>query len=623
VRRGSRVAAVAAAAVVLFASAAIGLPASGSIPALEKEWRWVANDRFEILTNGPERRARDILEQLEAFRAALAQLTGGQIAESPSPTRVVLFDRVWDMAPYQMRGADGEPAKFAGYFIRRGDTNYIMLSNEWGDEVPRIVFHEFAHFLVSHHLGRVPTWLNEGLAEYFSGFRYVERARRVEIGRPIVEHMRFLNSAPHLPLSQLLTISYDSPEFGHEVTRQLLYSKSWLLVHYLQVGSPERAGALARFAQAHAAGLAPVEALERAAGCSLSQLDDELAAYRRKSLVRYGAFELARDGRWTESRRNPASREDAAFRLGELLLALDPGRESEAAAHFAASGRPAPSARPTYAAYVPEAAAAVDLTPPSLDELRQSMASQPTSAAALSDFAVNVYRQQILKSPPDPVLLAEARAALLRAAELDPDDPGHAGDLLLLHRIDPSLDGVEASLRTLDAALAAHPHQHDLRIGFADLLVRAGELERAQAVAQQGLDNVGNNFAALEYARILGQLDADRAIELAKEGHLEAAVALLSARIEATPPGSLRYSLEGILASIRTTGRHNQARAVYQKAVDLTKRGEYEEAVRVLRDLLASQPPAAVEEVARKALAQLEPIVEAMRRRRGSPSGGS
>jgi hypothetical protein len=180
----------------LLAAPGAGAPsAPKKIAALDEQWRWVANERFEVLTNGPERRARAVVEQLEAFRATISQLVGGQVFDPPTPIRVLLFARVSDMSPYQLLDAEGEPETFSGYFVGRGEVNYFALSGELDDFVPRIVLHEYAHLLIATQLGRPPDWLNEGLAELLSAFRYVGRERRAEFGRPIAEHLQYLNSS--------------------------------------------------------------------------------------------------------------------------------------------------------------------------------------------------------------------------------------------------------------------------------------------------------------------------------------------------------------------------------------------------------------------------------------------
>jgi len=131
-------------------------PPSPKIAAIDESWRWLSNEHFELLTNATERRGREMIEQLESFRATLATMMGG-VADPPNPIRVVLFDRVWDFAPYQPLDARGKPESFAGYFMGRGATNYFAISGELAEYVPRIVLHEYSHLLISSLLGRQPT----------------------------------------------------------------------------------------------------------------------------------------------------------------------------------------------------------------------------------------------------------------------------------------------------------------------------------------------------------------------------------------------------------------------------------------------------------------------------------
>lgn len=601
-----------------------GHAAEPRLGALEKSWRWVTTERFEILTNGTERQARDLLSELESFRAAIAQLMGGNVAQPLQPIRVLLFDRVWDMTPYQVLDARGKPQRFAGYFVRRADASYIALSNEREEEVPRVVLHEYAHFLISDQLGNVPTWLNEGLAEYLSAFRYVARDRRAEIGRPIGDSMRYLNSSSHFPLQTLLGVTYSSPEFSRDVTRWLFYAKSWLLVHYLQIGSPERAGALARFMALRSQGTGDVEALEKAAGCSIAKLDEELSVYQRKSLVPYRAIELADDPRQLRSASREASREEVAYRLGEYLWAYGPEREADARSHFTASGRPVPSA--SAIALGPHGGGLESMTETpvadtrSLDELRAAMAAEPGSAAVRAQFALSASIEAGAKAQSDPELLAEARAAARDAARLEPANPRHPDELLRIYRQDDGAADLAEGILTLRTAVAQFPDRYDFQLGLARLLERNGEGDEARTVAERALAGATSSLHRYELESMLTMLDLEQATTLVKVGRGEEADALLARRLAATEDVGLADRITEHRSRLGTVADANRALARYNEAVVLVRERKFEQARTVLRDVVEKYPTAPVAAQAKKSLADLESYLA---KRSGGSSGAS
>ena len=53
-----------------------------------------------------------------------------------------------------------------------------------------MVFHEYAHLVISNVMRNVPVWLGEGLAEFYSTYEIGDGGREAVIGRAIVHHLR-------------------------------------------------------------------------------------------------------------------------------------------------------------------------------------------------------------------------------------------------------------------------------------------------------------------------------------------------------------------------------------------------------------------------------------------------
>jgi hypothetical protein len=636
VRRESRVAAVVVAAAVVVLNA-ITPPASfgaakerAGIAALGEKWRWVTSELFEVLTNGPERRAREVIEELAAYRAAIRQMMGGESADPPQPIRILQFDRVWDFAPYQTLDAAGRPETFDGYFLSRGDLHYFALSNESGDQVPRTVLTGYAHVLISRQVGSLPPWLRTGLANYLSAYRYVARERRAEIGRPIPENMQYLNATSHYPLERVLRMDFDSEEFARDVPRSIFFAKSWLLVHYLQLGAPHRAGTLARYAQRLAGGEDVVTALEQAAGCPLSVLEDELAAYQKKSLMNLQAVDLAEDPRGVSVQARPATREEVAFRLGEYLAALGPERQRDADAHFAASGRPAPApqlaagsppgqlvaSEPRAASAPRRAAEPVDTR--SLEELHAAVAAGGSPARDRELLARGIRELAARDWERAKTYLPVARQGLRELIVQEPRRQELTRELLWLYQAEQEPADLAAGIAALEQAQAAAPDASWLFAAWGELLLASGDFDSARQRATTALSKAGSAAENAAAQRLLVEIDAKAAEALRERGRGDEGRALLEARLAATTDPPSREFATFQLEAFRGALAAEAVEAGYRAAVALVNSQKVEDGERALREFIAAHPDSMWAEVARQDLEKVEAYL-AKRRARGAP----
>ena len=121
----------------------------------------------------------------------------------------------------------------------------------WADDRPRsqtlrTLQHEGFHQFAWHHLGRnLPTWLNEGLAQYFEDAVILESGMKLGLANPqrlaLVRDALAFNYA--LPLPELCQL--DHHEWSHTLSTnasrsELLYGQAWSLVFYLIHGDDGR-----------------------------------------------------------------------------------------------------------------------------------------------------------------------------------------------------------------------------------------------------------------------------------------------------------------------------------------------------------------------------------------------
>ena len=125
-------------------------------------------------------------------------------------------------------------------------------------EMLRTVRHEGFHQFLHRRVGAAPTWLQEGLAEYFSYSR-LERGRWAH-GDPVQVHLDVLRKRGFewTPLAELLRLEPEA--FYDEAGRH--YAESWHWVHFLENSGVQNGRRLRALVDALAAGASTEAALE-------------------------------------------------------------------------------------------------------------------------------------------------------------------------------------------------------------------------------------------------------------------------------------------------------------------------------------------------------------------------
>ena len=205
---------------------------------LSSSWRQIVTPELTVVGNAREGELKRILADLNAFRAAMSSLFPGIRTTSPVPTRVVVFRDVDAFARFRPRDGRGKPVDNVGaYFTQEPDANFIVLPFSASESNYAFIFHEYAHYLI-HRNARsfVPTWVDEGLAEFYSTFEPDYKGQSL-IGRaPGVRVSSLRGGRTFMPLREVV-----SPRETEKMWRtgdrvQMFYAEAWALVHYLLVG---------------------------------------------------------------------------------------------------------------------------------------------------------------------------------------------------------------------------------------------------------------------------------------------------------------------------------------------------------------------------------------------------
>jgi Flp pilus assembly protein TadD len=295
-------------------------------------WARAQSKNFLIVGNASERQMREVATRLEQFREAFAYLFSAARFASPVPTTVIVFKNDSSYAPFKPL-YQGRPAEVAGYFQPGQDVNYITFNAERLSETSySTIFHEYVHLMIDSNLRGVPTWFNEGVAEYYAAFEVTDGGRKATLGRMIDHHVQLLRSRPLLPLRTLLTVDHSSPHYNERDQKGMFYAQSWALVHYM-IHAPggERMPQLMRYVQLLGAGATVEAAFRQAFQTEIETVERELTEYVRRfsATARTVPFDKKLEV-VKEVRSAPLAASETQYYLGDLLRHTERFEEAEA-----------------------------------------------------------------------------------------------------------------------------------------------------------------------------------------------------------------------------------------------------------------------------------------------------
>jgi hypothetical protein len=231
-------------------------------PALEgRTWSGVKSDHFEVYAKRSG--AEKVTRQLEQLRAVLDAAGLVNRAKERS-VHVLIFDNEKDYFRYG-------PAGSTGFFQSCGDYDFIgLLAID-----PDVVGHEYVHAVMSWKWPHAPTWMQEGLAEFYSTARRSEKG--ITIGglkwgyADIVDNLS-ARRLPALTMARSGLIRADRRE-SYE-----LYGLAWAAVSLLKTTDTYRGGS-DKFLTAISNAAELPEALSRIYGVSVNRFVTDLDCY--------------------------------------------------------------------------------------------------------------------------------------------------------------------------------------------------------------------------------------------------------------------------------------------------------------------------------------------------------
>ena len=379
---------------------------------IRAEWQRASNKHFVIYADMAPARLQQFADRLERFDAALRFVTK---ARESTPVTIYVVSDLEEVQRLSRRRDVG------GYYRGSAQEPFVVVpldtgpKHRWSMSAEDILLHEYAHhMLLSNNDQFLPTWANEGMAEFFMSAEFKDDGSIV-MGAPNGSRYFSMTSMNRWTARQLL-LSETKPVPPNQIDQR--YSRGWLLVHYLLL-SGERPNQYSQYIDKLNEGV-PVEKAATEVFGDLEKLDRDLQRYLRRP--RFQGLQL------TSEHINGVEKV-AITPLNAAAAAIMPYRITSANGVDRKTARTlVEKARPVAARYPNDAFVQRALAEMEYDADRQDetiAATDRAIAADPSNVMAMVYKGRVLarraKAADDPGMWKQARALFLQANRADPN----------------------------------------------------------------------------------------------------------------------------------------------------------------------------------------------------------
>ena len=464
--------------------------------ASKGHWVEIRSQRFVLWTDGDPTRGSRMVEDLERFHQVMQRSTNAEERVGAPPLRIFLARhtssfRAWFPAHKLL----------TGLFVPTERGNFALIDGSGGGAGPgqapgqHILFHEYTHYVMAMQGARVPSWYNEGFAEYMATTTFRDDGSYT-LGCPPVDRVQWIDHLEWLPISRVMDSDNVAELIQKRNSRSDSYAQSWYAVHYFSADS-ERQQQLKRYLSRWSGGMKGEAAVEGTLGESYTQLDTMLHNYAQSpgfECLRIDPRQPLAEPRVTT---RPMSTAEAHHHVGDLLLSLF-GPTDEALQNLEEAARLAPGdAKNLIAlarAHARRAEAGGEGAAAALakaDEYVQSTARMAPDDAERLAVEGDVHRLKAiaLRAVGDTAAtdeLKKARSAYRKAVHRDDTQADALFGLGLTYLIDD--DGGEEGQVALEGAAYLLPLDTQVAVALGSLQLARGNQLQAIAPLQYVLD---------------------------------------------------------------------------------------------------------------------------------------
>jgi tetratricopeptide (TPR) repeat protein len=286
---------------------------SSCIAAAESPYHWTVaqNSHFEVYSQTGDATAQKALLWFEQLRTFFQQngLLGASLGDQGRPVlRVIGFRSEKDYEEYRFR-----PAADA-YYVSDGRGDYIVMAALQAKEFGTAA-HEYVHYVLHARGLKLPAWLSEGLAEFFSTLRLSEGG--YELGGDLAAHTQALRRNTWFPLAELLDFTNGSPMPNARKGLKIFYAESWALADML-ITSPQYAAHFRELIAEFSAGSNAMQAFQKIYKKSLDEVAKSLEDWVARP--RSPGFWPSRTANLAEAHSSELSARQTSTLLAQLSL---------------------------------------------------------------------------------------------------------------------------------------------------------------------------------------------------------------------------------------------------------------------------------------------------------------
>lgn len=147
---------------------------------------------------------------------------------APIHLKLKLFDQKEPFIQYQRQVAPALNNSGGFYIHHLNEASVLTLKDN--ERTYAVTRHEAMHAINAQAFGRIPTWLNEGLAEYAEKHQFQYGNHYINEGHP--QHLALLRKHPKVDLQSFFFINGES--WYQSPNRSLHYATAWSLIYFFR-----------------------------------------------------------------------------------------------------------------------------------------------------------------------------------------------------------------------------------------------------------------------------------------------------------------------------------------------------------------------------------------------------
>lgn len=276
---------------VLFGLLLLAISYTVSAANIEKlakgKWLHLATNDFEIITDLNEKKARILMNDLEAYHFFLTKMMGTKLQPNIDPLPILALG---SSSSFKHMGL---PKTWAGVFVIRPDRYYSIANvDNYSDDLKKpsfgrqVLLHEYSHFMQKFSLNRLPypLWVQEGKAEYLGTFKF--DGEKVYLGNPKAIMFRtyglYSNTGRlNIDVEETLktkNLPMQSQKMNDQSFVDRFYARSFFIMHYIN-STPELRASLVKYLQAVNDGKNEEESLKIGFNQSFAEFEQSVTDY--------------------------------------------------------------------------------------------------------------------------------------------------------------------------------------------------------------------------------------------------------------------------------------------------------------------------------------------------------